>query len=639
MSTVEEPFPAELSLAGGPSLRTRLLWALALAVIAGGVAFVTYATWFSGGGEAQRDLEPYTVARKTLRSTVAASGVAAAQEISEVSFDHPGRVKTVEVSLGQKVKAGDVLATLDEPDVENAVAAAQSNLRTAELKLLQLVNGASRAEIAAAEQAVASAQAAYDRALNDLRTLEAGPTDAEIASAEQAVRTAEANLADAQARLASLEAQPGDAAVASAQAAVTAAQNALDQAKAAAEDADANVAAAAGEFQDARADYCANPDALLSICVASYSPPLTDADLAALEAQLDATDVLTQASFVQDQSALLSANAAYEAAVAARDKADDAIDELEQQLEAAKLKLRETQQGPDRAALDAARAGVTAAEQALWAAQVKLNDVLDGASPEDLSLARSQIASAEASLRAAQAKLDDLLDGADPDDVALAEENVRSAQVALDKALIQREKSVLRAPFDGEVAAINVHPGELASSAQPAFTLLTPDALRLDLTIGEVDLPNVKVGRPGGIIFDAIQGRPYIFVITSIGLAPQVQQGVVTYVARANLIVPEDAPKPAPGMNGAALIQLEQRNNVLTVPARAVRSRGNQQVVDVEKADGAIEERVVETGLSDGQDVEIVSGLSEGETVLLPRLAGGGSSGGSQDIRLPGGIR
>ncbi len=639
MSTAEEPFPAELSLSAGASLRARLLWALVLAAIAAGVALVTYLTWFAGGGEAQRDLEPYTVSRKTLRSTVAASGVAAAQEISEVSFDHPGRVKTVNVALGQQVKAGEVLATLDEPDAENAVAAAQSNLRTAELKLLQLVNGASFAEVAAAEQAVASAQAAYDKALNDLRTLEAGPTSADIASAEQAVRTAEANLADARARLASLEALPDEAAVASAEAAVTAARNALDQANAAVDDADANVASAAGDFQNARVDYCANEDALPSICVGTYPPPLTDADLDALEAQLEATDIDTRAAFMQDQFALLSANAAYRAAVTARDEADDAIEELEQQLKAAELKLRDAQAGADEATLDAARAAVTAAEQALWAAQVKLNDLLDGADADDIALARSQVASAEASLRAAQAKLDDLRDGADPEEVALAEENVRSAQVALDKAIIQREKGILRAPFDGTVAAINVHPGELASSAQPAFTLLTPDALRLDLTIGEVDLPNVKVGQPGGIIFDAIQGRPYFFVITSIGLAPQVQQGVVTYIARANILLPNDAPKPAPGMNGAALIQIEQRTNVLTVPTRGVRRRGDQQVVDVQRPDGTVEERVVETGLSDGQDIEILSGLSEGETVLLPRLAGGGTQGSSQDIRLPGGIR
>lgn len=639
MSSIEKSFPAELQVSAGGSIRGRLLWGLILAVVAGGVAFVTYATWFSGGGEAQRDLEPYTVARKTLRSTVAASGVAAAQEVSELSFDHPGRVKTVDVSLAQPVKAGDVLATLDEPDVENAVAAAQSNLRTAQLKLWQLVAGASAAEIAAAEQAVASAQAAYDKAANDLRTLEAGPTSVEIASAEQAVRAAEASLAGAEARLASLEAQPSDAAVASARAAVTAAQNALDQANTAVEDADANVASAAGTFQDARVEYCANTDALPSICAPTYSPPLTSADVDALEEQLNATDINEEAAFVLDQAALLSANASYESAVAARDQAHDGIDELEQQLEAAELKLEETLAGPDEASLDAARADVDAAAQALTAARAKLDDLLDGADPEDVALARSQVRSAEAALRSAQAKLDELLDGADPDDVALAEESVRSAQVALDKALIQREKGRLRAPFDGVVAAINVHPGEITSSAQPAFTLLTPDALRLDLTIGEVDLPNVKAGQPGGIIFDAIQGRPYFFVITSVGLAPQVQQGVVTYIARANLILPDDAPRPAPGMNGAALIQLEQRNNVIAVPARAVRKRGDDQIVDVQTADGVIEERVVDTGLSDGQDIEVVSGLSEGETVMMPRLAGGASGQGSQDQRLPGGIR
>ena len=100
----------------------------------------------------------------------------------------------VNVKLGQQVAAGDVLAEVDTTDLKSALATAQANLRTAQIRLHQLQQGATTADLATADQAVAQAQAAYDKANNDLATLTGPPTAADLAAANQAVTAAESQL-------------------------------------------------------------------------------------------------------------------------------------------------------------------------------------------------------------------------------------------------------------------------------------------------------------------------------------------------------------------------------------------------------------------------------------------------------------
>jgi HlyD family secretion protein len=185
--------------------------------------------------------------------------------------------------------------------------------------------------------------------------------------------------------------------------------------------------------------------------------------------------------------------------------------------------------------------------------------------------------------------------------------------------------------------------GDVVSPSVPAITILTPNALRVKLTLGETDLPAVEVGQTGIIIFDAIQDVAYPLRITSIGLAPDTQQGVVTYTALAELTRlnegGEDV-RPAPGMNGAAVVTTEENANVLAVPSQAIRQRGNNQVVDV-LVDGKPETRVIRTGSSDATNTEVTSGLQAGDLVILPGTARTTTEEptpeGGED--LPGGIR
>jgi len=78
---------------------------------------------------------------------------------------------------------------------------------------------------------------------------------------------------------------------------------------------------------------------------------------------------------------------------------------------------------------------------------------------------------------------------------------------------------------------------------------------------------------------------------------------------------------PLPGMNASVTIILDSAQNVLVVPESAIQTEGRDSVVEVQKDDGTTEKVVVQTGLSDGSNIEITEGLEEGQTVIVPTRA------------------
>jgi multidrug efflux pump subunit AcrA (membrane-fusion protein) len=91
-------------------------------------------------------------------------------------------------------------------------------------------------------------------------------------------------------------------------------------------------------------------------------------------------------------------------------------------------------------------------------------------------------------------------------------------------------------------------------------------------------------------------------------------------------------------MNGYASIITEQRADVVAIPSAFVRARGGEKMVEVVTDGGKIEMRPVTTGLSDGDNIEIVSGLSVGE-VIADRSKAVANADASKSTPLPGGIR
>lgn len=100
------------------------------------------------------------------------SGTAQAVEETTSSFESPGRIKNINVGEGSKVKAGDVLAQLDEDSYQLQVDAAEFNLRNASAALNQISNGARAQEITIAKSKLDQASATYQKAFDDLKRYE-----------------------------------------------------------------------------------------------------------------------------------------------------------------------------------------------------------------------------------------------------------------------------------------------------------------------------------------------------------------------------------------------------------------------------------------------------------------------------------
>jgi HlyD family secretion protein len=617
--------------------RGRIISLVVLLVIVAAAGAGVYWFYFTGSSVKARPTEDLAAVRKTINSSLIVSGTADAQLNSNLIFQSSGKVALVNVKVGDAVKQGQVLARLESDDLSNAVASAQANLQAAQLRLNDLLDPATASEQAAADQAVAAAQANVTKIKNDLQDLLDAPKAADLAAAQQAVDAAETQLASAEANRQKLSDAPSDSDIAAAQSAVAGAQSALTAAQNAEASAENTVASAAAALKSAETSYCdesLDPDFVVADFCTTRSAPISSADTTAMNS------ALAFATLAKLAAGVIAADASYQSAENSADSASASVTPAQKALTSAQKKLTALQDGPTSEDVDAADAAVTSAEAGVATAQKRLADIQAGATDSQKATALSGLDSAEAALQAAITKRDDVVRGPTQNAGDQARNAVKSAQLTVEAAQIRLKNAQIIAPFDGTVAAVNAKVGEFLSqaSATPAIVLLTPDLLTFQMSVGETDYPNLKAGQGGVVIFDGIPGKVYPFSIAEIGLSPTVTQGVVTYPVKGALVVLPGNPPPAPGMNARGQITVDQRKDVLVVPPRAIKHRGAEQVVDVRRQSGVVEQQVITTGLTDNDNVEVLTGLNEGDTIVVPSLLGAGS--GPQALpTLPGGIR
>ena len=608
---------------------------LAILLVCIAVAVAIYLCGFRGGSATStRSTEEIPVVRATINQTLSISGVADAQNISNLTFRTTGTIAEVNVKVGDSVRKGDVLAAIQSDDLANAVAQAQAAQQAAQLKLDDLLSGSTAAEIAAADQAVVLAQATLIKAKSDYNTLVSGGTTADVAAAQQGVSAAEAQLESAKDARANLDDTPSDADKAAAEAGVASAQSALAAAQNGLASAQNTVTAADASLKSAETSYCA-ADSAPAFCTTAVSP-ISSADADLLTAALSGAHATLASGVIAANSAFLNAQNGADTAAAAVTAAQKA-------LTSAQDKLSSVNDGPSSRDIAAADAAVASAQDALTAAQDKLTTVQNSTDTQRSTL-EAAVLGAQAALDAAQAKDDEVHQGPTENDIAQARQAVLSAALAVDAAQIRLRDAQIVAPFDGVVAAVNAHVGELAGVAASASTgapivLLTPNLLRFKMNVQETDYPNIKLGQTGMVTFDALPGRPFAFTIASISSASITTSGVVTYEVDADLTIPADSPSPAAGMNGTGVITTDSKPNVLVVPPRAIRRRGTDQIVSVKRPNGDVEEQVVTTGVSDTNNVEVLSGLNEGDVVEVVTLTTGNGGGPTAQPTMPSGLR
>lgn len=241
-------------------------------------------------------------------------------------------------------------------------------------------------------------------------------------------------------------------------------------------------------------------------------------------------------------------------------------------------------------------------------AEIRLNNLLGTANEIDLALAEADLALAQAQLNDAQEAYQDLLDGPDPDDIAAAEARVAAAQATVNLKRIA-------APFAGTITEVHVRPGDQVTPGAVAFRLDDLSHLLIDVMVSEVDINRVHIGQDVVLTFDAIPAREYHGRIIEVALVGTSQQDVVDFAVTVELTDADEQVKP--GMTAAVNIIVDELQNVLLIPNRAVRIRDGRRVVYRLNA-GVPEPVEITLGASSDIYSQVLAGdIQEGAQVVL----------------------
>ena len=196
-----------------------------------------------------------------------------------------------------------------------------------------------------------------------------------------------------------------------------------------------------------------------------------------------------------------------------------------------------------------------------------------------------------------------------------------SGKVARARAVVAAARAgfqyaTVRAPANGIVVERMVEPGDMAMPGKPLVRLHDGNALRVELQVPEELARSMEAATVLEVQVGAIQAVYH----TRVGeVVPAADPATRSFVVRAPL---PDAPFLKPGMFARATLTAGSQP-VLTLPRDAISSIGQLQTARVVK-DGMVETRMVSTGRSFGDRVEVLAGVKEGERVILDgRQAGG----------------
>ncbi len=223
-------------------------------------------------------------------------------------------------------------------------------------------------------------------------------------------------------------------------------------------------------------------------------------------------------------------------------------------------------------------------------------------------VAQASLDGANASLEAAQRTYDRIKDGPNADDVTVLETRIAAAQAALD--LTQ-----LTAPFDGTVTEVNLKPADRAAPGTAAIRIDKLSQLEVDVQVSEIDINRIQIGQPVSLSFDAILEKEYHGTVSQVARVGNVVQGVVQFNVTVELTDADENVRP--GMTAAVNIIVEQLDNVLLVPNRAVRLVDGQRVVYILK-NQQLESVEITLGATSDTESEVISGdLRAGDLIVL----------------------
>jgi membrane fusion protein (multidrug efflux system) len=199
-----------------------------------------------------------------------------------------------------------------------------------------------------------------------------------------------------------------------------------------------------------------------------------------------------------------------------------------------------------------------------------------------------------------------------------AEQQYQALQSARARVTLARKAAsdtVVRAPFSGLVAERLVSTGDYVTRGMKVAQVVRITPLRIELTVPEQFVADVKVGQPVSFSVDAFSGRTFEGKVGFVSPSLRADQRALTVEA----VVPNSNGELKPGMFATALIQQPKKVQAVLVPSKAVRVVAGTSRVFVIAGDH-VEERIVTTGQTVDPLVEITTGLKSGERVATENV-------------------
>lgn len=592
-------------------MRRNIIIAVAVVVI----GIIVWQVFFTGQkAEEAVEIETAIVERGSLVVTASASGELEPLTTVEVKSRSGGEIKSLFVEAGDYVNSGDLIAQIDPTQLESRAESAAASLRAARANAEQASLNANL-QVTRTDTSVAQAESSLDVSRATVRQREQQlqqerETSKEaVRKAELAVRTAEERLAQAKARR-DAEKETHAAEVDSAEASLESSRQNLHR-------------VTAGPRQE-------------QIDQARASLRSAEAALANAETYMKRQKQLLDKGYISQQ-AYDDAVRSYEQAQASRDSAKHSLAELEagsrpEDIAQARAQVKQSEASlrvakTNAVQLEVLQRDVTAAEAALEEARASLSqaksqrrniEVLQ----EQLASATSQVRQSEAALKSARAGA--LENTVRKKEIEAAQAQVRQRELDLEDAAYDLKYTSVKSPRAGVIMQKLVEEGTVIPAGTAALregtalvTLADVSQMYVLANVDESDIAPVQVGQKAEVNVAAMPRKALTGEVVKIYPLGQEEQNVIRFQVKIHLKNPPKSLRP--GMTADATITVAERDDILKIPDVCIdRSAEGGPTVTVMTGEEQVEDRTVKIGLSNWDETEIISGLKEGDKVVIP---------------------
>jgi len=532
------------------------------------------------------------VERGDLLQTVEAVGSVISEKDLDLKFPLTGLVEQVLVDEGDVVIVGQELALLRMTSISADVASAQAKLQAARAELRAQEEGTRPEDIAIAEAEVANKRASLE-------------------AAQATLKSADSNLKTSLRKLKELNLETDIGLIGYVQTArstiseqITTGQNSINVLDDVFE---ATIVENAVEFQQARSfdEYTiAKTVAENALLQASGITPPSHYD-AALSSLRTTRDALSKTSETTSRAygVILSLNPTSYFSVSVKETQKNTIaterDSVQDALKSLDSAIKSLQDASANY-----RTQIATEESNVSSAQGK----------KDMAFA--DILTFQTSLRIQEAQLALKKAGTRQADIDASKARVNQAYADVRRVKAQLEDHILRAPIAGSITKVTLKEGEFTGdfdNTSRSITMLGDSPYRIEVHVSEIDIPKVTYFQTGVIALDAYPNRDFFLSVTEIDPAATDIDGVPKYRIKLDFIDDEEDSLKI-GMTGDVDIITDIREDTIYVPARSVI---NDIMVRVLLGGQEYVERPVKIGMETDTDIEILSGLTEGEEVIL----------------------